>query len=163
MTGLRRADLVTLTWAQVEQYSIVKKALKSSRRRRRVASIPRIPELDALLRVLKSRPRQEGVQTILVNSYGRPWTADGFGGSFNRIRDEAGIVHIDEEPGIRKNKHLHDVWGTFATKLIAQPAGLTDQEVADVMAWSPNRLPIFAGCTLTRLELLWQSAREYGH
>jgi integrase len=140
LTGLRRADLVTLTWAQVEEYSIVKKALKSSRRRRRVASIPRIPELDALLEVLKSRPRQEGVQTILVNSYGRPWTADGFGGSFNRIRDAAGIVHVDEETGTSKKKHLHDVRGTFATKLIAQAAGLTDQEVADMMAWSPQQV-----------------------
>ena len=140
LTGLRRADLVTLTWAQVEEFSIVKKALKSSRRRRRVASIPRIPELDALLEVLKARHREEGVQSILVNSYGRPWTADGFGGSFNRIRDAAGIAHVDEETGVMKKKHLHDVRGTFATKLIAQPASLSDQQVADMMAWSPQQV-----------------------
>ncbi len=79
LTGLRRADLVTLTWAQVEEFSIVKKALKPSRRRRRIASIPRIPDLDALLEVLRTRHREGGV------------------------------------------KHLHDVRGTFATKLIAQP------------------------------------------
>jgi site-specific recombinase XerD len=137
---LRRADLVTLTWAQVEEFSIVKKALKSSRRRRRIASIPRIPELDALLDVLRTRHREERVQTILVNSYGRPWTADGFGGSFNRIRDATDITHVDDETGIKKKKHLHDVRGTFATKLIAQPAGLSDQEVADMMAWSPQQV-----------------------
>ena len=140
LTGLRRADLVTLTWAQVEQFSIVKKALKSSRRRRRVASIPRIPELDALLEVLKTRHRDKGVETILVNSHGREWTADGFGGSFNRIRDAAQIAHVDEETGISKKKHLHDVRGTFATKLIAGPAGLSDQQVADMMAWSPQQV-----------------------
>ena len=140
LTGLRRADLVTLTWAQVEEFSIVKKALKSSRRRRRVASIPRIPELDALLEVLKTRHRKEGVQTILVSSFGRPWTAEGFGGSFNRIRDAARIVHVDEETGIQKKKHLHDVRGTFATKLIAGPACLSDQQVADMMAWSPQQV-----------------------
>jgi len=140
LTGLRRADLVTLTWAQVEEFSIVKKALKSSRRRRRVASIPRIPELDALLDVLRTRQRKEGVQTILVSSFGRPWTAEGFGGSFNRIRDASGIVHVDEETGIQKKKHLHDVRGTFATKLIAGPAGLSDQQVADMMAWSPQQV-----------------------
>lgn len=68
LTGLRRAVLVTLTWAQVEEFSIVKKALKSSRRRRRIASIPRIAELDPLLEVLKTHHREGGVQTILVNS-----------------------------------------------------------------------------------------------
>ena len=140
LTGLRRADLVTLTWSQVEEFSIVKKTLKSSRRRRRIASIPRIPELDALLEALKTRHREEGVTTILVNSYGRPWTADGFGGSFNRIRDATDITHVDEETGSRKKKHLHDVRGTFATKLIAQPVGLSDQEVADMMAWSPQQV-----------------------
>ena len=84
--------------------------------------------------------REEGVQTTLVNSYGRPWTADGFGGSFNRIRDATNIDHVDEETGIRKKKHLHDVRGTFATRRIAQPAGLSDQEVADMMAWSPQQV-----------------------
>ena len=80
-----------------------------------MASIPRIPEGDALLEAFRTRHREDGVQTILVNSYGRPWTADGFGGSFNRIRDATGFVHVYQEPGIETKKHLHDVRGTFAT------------------------------------------------
>lgn len=96
LTGLRRQDLVTLTWAQVQEFALVKKALKSSRRKRRFATMPRIPQLDALLEELRSRFRQEGVDTVLVNSFGRPWSGDGFGGSFNRVRDEAAIVHVDE-------------------------------------------------------------------
>jgi integrase len=81
LTGLRRQDLVTLTWANMEKFALVKKALKSSRRKRRYATIPRMPELDALLKELCSRYRQPGVEMVLVNSYGRPWTGDGFGGS----------------------------------------------------------------------------------
>jgi len=71
LTGLRRADLVTLTWANVGKFALVKKALKSSRPKRRFATMPRITELDALLDELAGRTRQEGVETLLVNSYGR--------------------------------------------------------------------------------------------
>lgn len=140
LTGLRRADLVTITWAHVGEFAVVKKALKTSRGRRRFATLPRIPELDGLLEELEGRFRREGVDTLLVNSFGRPWSADGFGGSFNRIRDAAGIAYIDPETGLSRAKHLHDLRGTFATKLIIHPANLTDHEVADIMGWSPHQV-----------------------
>ena len=100
--------------------------------------MPRIPELDALLAELGQRKRANGVITVLVNSFGHSWTGDGFGGSFGRVRDHAGIVHIDPDTGERRLKHLHDVRGTFCTKLFI--AGLTDQEVAAIMAWSPSQV-----------------------
>lgn len=138
LTGLRRQDLVTVNEANVWDHAIVKKALKASRRKRRHATMPRLPALNELLDELRTRPRQEGVTTLLVNSRGLPWTGDGYGGSFNRIRDAAGIVHIDEETGEARKKHLHDVRGTFATHLIL--AGLTDQEVADILGWGVERV-----------------------
>jgi integrase len=140
LTGLRRADLVTVTWAHVGEFAVIKKALKTSRGKRRFATMPRIPELDGLLHELKQRQRQPGVETLLVNSYGRPWSADGFGGTFNRVRDAAGIVYTDPETGLTKRKHLHDLRGTFATKLIMHGAGLTDQEVAEIMGWAPEQV-----------------------
>lgn len=140
LTGLRRADLVTLKWDHVGQTVLMKKALKSSRRTRRYATIPRFAELDQLLDELRTRLRKPGVETVLVNSFGAPWSADGFGGSFNRVRDAAEVVFVDPETGERRKKHLHDVRGTFATKLIAHTAALTDQEVADVMGWSPQQV-----------------------
>ena len=63
----------------------------------------------------------------------------GFGGSFNRIRDEAAICHRDEETGKDVAKHLHDVRGTFCTKLMTE-ANLTDAQVAEVMGWSPDKV-----------------------
>ncbi len=122
--------------------------------------------LNTLLNELRLRPRVEGIETVLVTSKGKPWTGGGFGGSFNRIRDAAGIVHIDEETGQRKNKHLHDLRGTFCSKLIlaASVAGqsLTDQEVTDLMGWSPEQVPASAVPTLTAPAPLWQSASEFG-
>jgi integrase len=137
-TGLRREDLVTVSEANVWEHAIVKKALKASRGRRRHATMPRLPELNELLEELRTRPRREGVTTLLVNSRGQPWTGDGYGGQFNRVRDAANIVHTDEETGETRRKHLHDVRGTFATRLIL--AGLTDEEAGNVMGWSPDRI-----------------------
>jgi integrase len=144
LTGLRRQDLVTLTWDQVGETTIQKKALKSSRRRRRMVVLPKLPALNALLKELKTRPRKADVETVLVNSCGRPWSGDGFGGSFNRIRDAAGIVHVDPETGEIRRKHLHDLRGTFASKLMLEASKqgkpLTNQEIADLMGWSPDQI-----------------------
>lgn len=138
VTGFRREDLVTVSRSDVYDYAIVKRALKTSRGRRRMASMPRIPELDLLLQELDTRHRAEGVSTLLVNSRGLPWSGDGLGGSFNRVRDAAGIYFVDPDTGEKKRKHLHDVRGTFATRLIL--AGLADTEVAEIMAWSVEKV-----------------------
>lgn len=137
LTGLRRADLVGLKWSEVGDVAIVHKALKTSKGKRRKVTVPLLPETRTLLEELRGRFRREGVETVLVNSFGQPWTADGFGNCFIRVRSTAGIVHREEgEPD--RVKHLHDVRGTFATRLIL--AGLTNQEVADIMGWSPERV-----------------------
>lgn len=138
LTGMRRDDLVTLTFAHVGEVAVTKTALKKSRGRKRRATIPMTPELEAFLAEMRERPRAEGVDTVLVNSFGRPWTGDGYGGSFNRIRDAAGIVHVDED-GRRRKKHLHDVRGTFCTMLIAD-VELTDEQAGSIMAWSKERV-----------------------
>jgi integrase len=139
LTGLRREDLVTLTWAQVGDFAIIKRTLKRSAGKRRHMTMPRIPALDALLAELRDRPRKAGVETVLVNSFGEPWSGDGFGGSFNRVRDKAMIVHVDEDTGDAVKKHLHDVRGTFCTKLLTE-GGLSDVETAGIMGWSPERV-----------------------
>lgn len=63
VTGLRREDLARLTWAAVGEFAIVKKA---SRGRQRFATVPRIPELNAVLDRLRMRHREQGVDTVLV-------------------------------------------------------------------------------------------------
>lgn len=138
VTGLRREDLVTLTWSQVGEFAIVKKALKISRRKRRRVVIPQTPQLEVVLAELRTRPRREGVETVLVTNHGKPWSANGFGVAFSAIKGEAGIVHVDEE-GNETPKHLHDVRGTFCTMLLTE-WDLTDEEAAEIMGWSPARV-----------------------
>ena len=138
-TGFRRDDLVTVDLSQISRFAIVKKAKKRSRGRRRFTTMPRIPELGVLLDELATRDRAEGVTTVLVAPDGRPWHPDTLTKAVAKVRDLAGIVHLDEETGERRQKHLHDVRGTFATKLMAQ-TDLNDQEIADIMGWSPQEV-----------------------
>lgn len=136
LTGLRRADLLSLTWDNLGDYALVKTALKKSGGRRRKATIPLTDELRSLLDELKLRPRGEGVKTVLVNSRGQPWTPSGFTTSFSEIRNKANIKFETEDQNgniIRKWKHLHDVRGTFCTLLLTE-FDLTDREAADIMA-----------------------------
>ena len=138
VTGLRREDLVTLTWDQIGEFAIVKRALKISRRKRRRVVIPQTPQLEAVLADLRTRHRRPGVDTVLVNSLGKPWTGNSFGGSFSRLKKAAGIVHLDEDSQPQE-KHLHDVRGTFCTMLLVEWE-LTDEQAADIMGWSQDRV-----------------------
>ena len=83
---------------------------------------------------LKTRQRGDGVETVLVNPAGQAWHLDTLSEEVARVAQKAGIVHVDEETGARKRKHLHDVRGTFATCLMTV-TDLTDAEVAAIMGW----------------------------
>lgn len=138
VTGLRREDLARLTWANVGEFAILKKAAKASRGRRRFATMPRIPELDEVLERLRRVRRAAGTVTVLVSPSGQPWNLDTLSKAVSRVAREAGIHHIDED-GTRRGKHLHDVRGTFVTRL-AVTTDLTDVEIAGIMGWSPQEV-----------------------
>ncbi|WP_375428211.1 tyrosine-type recombinase/integrase [uncultured Sphingomonas sp.] len=138
-TGMRREDLARLTWEAVGDFAIVKRAAKKSRGRRRFATMPRIPALDAVLDRLRDRPRADGVGTVLVNAKGKPWNLDTLSKEVARIAKKAGIVHVDDETGETKSKHLHDVRGTFATRLMTT-TDLTGKEIASIMGWSEEEV-----------------------
>ena len=149
LTGMRRADLVSLRWAEVGDLAIHRTATKRSRRKRYTVTIPRLPELDTLLETLRGRPRRAGTETVLVNSLGKSWTGDGLNSSFHDARRKAndgeGIWYVEHDPisgeETRKQKRLHDLRGTFATRIIAHPkANLNNREVADIMGWSPEQV-----------------------
>lgn len=131
-TGLRRGDLVKLPWSAIGEHAIVWKTGKS--RGKTLVTIPLLPETKALLARIRARHaaamsrqrphrRKPLPSTVLSNSYWRPWTASGFGSRFN-----------DAKAASKIDVHLHDLRGTFATRGLI--AGLTDQELADILGWS---------------------------
>ncbi len=126
LTGLRRADLVAVPWEAVGEHAIVWRTSKSGRRS--TVSCPMLPALRELLDRLRERPRAEGVQTLLVNSLGQPWTPGGLTASFTIERNRLGLP----------DKHLHDARGTWCTQLCE--AELTDQQISDLMGWPVDRV-----------------------
>lgn len=117
-TGLRLGDLVRLSWSHVGDDAIILSTGKSRQRREAI-----IPLYDALRDVLARIPKR--ATTILTNSRRRPWTADGFGSSFNKAKIDAGIAERD--------LHFNDLRGTAATKFYI--AGFTMREIAETLAW----------------------------
>jgi integrase len=145
LTGLRRADLVSLTPAHLREHTIVKRTQKRTKRRRPAAAIPRLPELNALLEELSTRQRHPECNTILVNDKGISWKPDELTRAVQQVRDHLGLVYLDYddldetgEPRARP-KHFHDLRGTFITRLFYDLA-LTDVEIADIMGWASDRV-----------------------
>jgi integrase len=131
-TGLRRGDLVELPWSAIGEHAIIWQTNKSGGRARIV--VPLLPETRAVLERIKARHAEEMArkvpskrkplpETVLSNQGWRPWTATGFGSRFNDAKKASGI-----------KVHLHDLRGTFATRCMI--AGLTDQEIADILGWN---------------------------
>ena len=123
LTGLRRGDLIALPLAACGEHAIVWRTSKSGKKA--IVSVPMLPELAKLIAELRARTRADGVTTLLVNSAGKPWTADGLGSSFTDARADLGLT--DE-------KRLHDFRGTYATELCR--AGITDQDAARILGWT---------------------------
>lgn len=139
-TGLRRADLIGLTWSEIGDVAITRIARKKSRGKRRRVVMPILPTLQQLLDDLKTRPRKSGVETVLVTSHGTPWSGNGLSGSFGKAVRETDLHHVDSD-GERRWKHLHDIRGTYATKLMTAPGlNLTDKEIANLMGWTPEQV-----------------------
>lgn len=136
-TGMRLADLAAVTFAECGEQAIIRKAAKRSRGRRRRAAVPILAPLRSLIEELRTRPRVPGVETLLVNSHGRAWSADALGKRFGEVARHAKIEHVEAGEEARA-KHLHDLRGTFVTHLCR--AGLTDEEIANIVAWSPQNV-----------------------
>jgi integrase len=115
-TGLRRRDLLRLSWSNVGSDAIV---ITTGKSRHRCEAI--IPLYDNLRAVLARIPKRS--TTILTSSKGRPWAYDGFGVMFNIAKRAAGIDGL----------HFHDLRGTAATRFYT--AGLPERVIAEIMGW----------------------------
>jgi integrase len=122
-TGLRLSDLLRLSWSHVGEDAITFSTGKSRGRREAI-----IPLYDGLRDVLARIPKR--ATTVLTSSKRRPWTADGFGSSFNTAKHDAGLAERD--------LHFHDLRGTAATKFYI--AGLSIRVIAEILAWSEDQV-----------------------
>lgn len=117
-TGLPRGDLVSLRWSEVGDLYI-------SRTRNKTDVDTVIPLFDETRALLKQFPKT--AVTVVTSKRGKPFTARGFAMAVERARDKAGVT----------GKTLHDVRGTFATRLMR--AGFEDREIDEILGWETGK------------------------
>ncbi|MCK1638530.1 tyrosine-type recombinase/integrase [Bradyrhizobium sp. 157] len=126
-TGQRQGDLLRLTWSHYDGTYIRMRQSKGrgSKGRQRV-TIPVGPPLKAVLDAALKEKRS--AVTILVNSFGRPWTEDGFRTSWDKAFKRTSL----------KDLHFHDLRGTAVTRLalsncsVPEIAAITGHSMATV-------------------------------
>lgn len=153
VTGLRASDLAGLKWSDVGEHAIVRETGKKNRGKIRNAVIPLLGTTRVLLDELRNRYRAENVETVLVNSFGKSWSETGVSSTVSaRIK----LLDIRDRHG--KTKHLHDLRGTFATALFTN--GLSDEEAAEILAWSPTQVKSIRHHYVDRTERLVAVAKR---
>jgi integrase len=143
LTGMRRSSLISVEKGHVRDQAIVHRARKVVRGHRRLVVIPTFKRLARLIHELRCSNRKPGVKVLLTNASGDRWDGDHLTHQFEIIRDLANIKHIDRDTPNRKpkviKKTLHDVRGTFATRLMTE-TDLSDTQVAEIMGWDPRKV-----------------------
>lgn len=141
-TGMRKGDLIDLRWSEVDEFSIERAANKSTTRRRLL--VPLTAEARQVLAELRALNKARAVPStfVLVSSKGQ-WSEGGLGTSWDRAANPRSIkgaktYAAGQDLGPRVDKHFNDLRGTAVTGFCQVP--LTDEEVADIMAWEPERI-----------------------
>lgn len=115
LTGLRRGDLLRVAWEDLKPGYLAVRTRKTGGE----AIIPLYPELARFF-------TGPGRGPVLTNARGKPWTVEGWKSAWGRAEPEG------------FDRHIHDLRGTFATRLMA--AGFSDTEIALVMGWRAERV-----------------------
>lgn len=141
LTGLRRGDLLRLSWGHVTDLAI---DLPSTGKTGKAALIPVYAELKALLAQI---PKVSPI--VLTTSEKRPWR-NGFGSSWTKAMTDAGLKDAD--------LHFNDFRGTAATRMYL--GGLTQREIAEALAWDEESVDRIIRRYVTRDALLRDRIRR---
>jgi integrase len=118
-TGLPRGDLLALRWSDVGDLYIGGKRGKTKVDRC-------IPLFDETRAILATCPRKAA--TVVTNRRGSPYSVRGFASAVERARKAAGV---------RAELNLHDLRGTFATRLMQR--GFDDREIDEALGWETGK------------------------
>ena len=117
-TGQRRSDVILFGRQHVRDGSLRFTQQKNRRRKPVTLELPILPVLQS---VIDAGPT--GDLTFLINEYGNPFSAAGFGNKMRQWCDEAGLHHCTAH-GLRK-----------AGAVIAAENGATSHELMSIFGW----------------------------
>jgi integrase len=126
-TGLSRGDLVALRWDEIEETHIERKRSKTG-----VEQV--IPLFDETAALLTEFPKS--AVTVVTNYRGAPFTPRGFAIAVERARSDANEKRKEGEK-VAVGKTLHDLRGTFATRLMRR--GFEDRDIDEIMGWETGK------------------------
>lgn len=138
LTGLRRGDLVALRWGEIGADEIARPTNKS--RGKHIARIPLLDETRTLLEELKQARGVVPTMTVLSTATGKQW-------KISYLTQE--VTDAAERSGV--DRHLHDLRGTFATKLAL--AEFADDEIAEIMGVSVKTIRMIRRTYVSKGEL----------
>jgi integrase len=127
-TGLRRADLASISWDAYNGSDLQWRTSKS--RGRRIVIVPLTPEGKAFIENLKTQQESAplGVQrTMLISAGGTPMTPHTLGKKVIERAKKLGIT-----------KKLHRLRSNYASLLVTN--GFERGEIAGIMGWSPDQV-----------------------
>lgn len=125
-TGQRQGTLISLTWSQYDGSCLRLQPNKQRRGKRRKRLV--IPVGGSLKTLLDARRPDKAEGPILRNTFGEPWTSDGFRASWGKAFDRAKLSDCD--------LHFHDLRGTAVTRLAL--SGCTIPQIAAITGHSPR-------------------------
>jgi integrase len=126
-TGVRRSDVVQLGRQMEREGWLHFVETKGRDRIRKERAVPILPELRTAIDACPS-----GHMTYLVTSFGKPYTANGFGNWWRRQCNAAGLSHCAAH-GLRK-----------AGATIAAENGATEHQLMAIYGWeSPKQAAIY--------------------
>jgi integrase len=125
-TGQRQGTLIAMTWSQYDgtHLRLQPNKQRQGKRKKRIV----IPVGVPLKAALDARRQEESDGPILRNSFGEPWTSDGFRASWGKAFDRAKLGDAD--------LHFHDLRGTAVTRLAL--SGCTTPQIAAITGHSPR-------------------------
>lgn len=118
-TGVRRSDVVRLGRQHLRNGWWKFTTYKGRNRRQTLVEIPCLPVLQETINATPCT----GDLTFIVNAYGRPFTAEGFGNWFRDRCNEAGLKHCSAH-GLRK-----------AGATLAAENGATTNQLMSIFGW----------------------------
>lgn len=153
LTGLRKSDLLRLSWSHVGELAIEIRTGKSGEQK--TTLIPIYGELrDLLAKIPKVSTR------ILTNADGHPWST-GFDTTWRKTLIRAGFLVLDKDGKTvlhDENLHFHDLRGTAATRMYL--GGLSIREIAEIMTWAEDDIERLIDRYVKRDELLRDRIRR---